>query len=68
MQRAHVHAAEGPLPPSESSAVRSIGDGGALRFFAAGARCGAGRAAAEGGVGRRGLGAGGFSAYWLSWL
>ena len=68
VQRAHVHAAEGPLPPSESSAVRSIGDGGALRFFAAGARCGAGRAAAEGGVGRRGLGAGGFSSSWLSWL
>ena len=67
VQRAHVHATEGPLPLSESSAVRSMGDGGALRFFAAGAR-GAGRAAAGGGVGRRGLGAGGFSSAWLSWL
>ena len=68
VQRAHVHAAEDPLPPSESSAVRSMGDGGALRFFAAGARGGAGRAAAGGGVGRRGSGAGGFSSSWLSWL
>ena len=68
VQRAHVHAAGGALPPSESSAVRSMGDGGALRFFVAGA-CGAGRrAAAGGGVGRRGLGAGGFSSAWLSWL
>ena len=69
VQRAHVHAAAGgPLPPSESSAVRSMGDGGALRFFAAGACGGAGRAAGGGGVGRRGLGAGGFSSAWLSWL
>ena len=69
VQRAHVHAAGAPLPPSESSAVRSMGDGGALRFFAAGARGGAARRAATGGgVGRRGLGAGGFSSAWLSWL
>ena len=69
VQRAHVQATGAPPPPSESSAVRSMGDGGALRFFAAGARGGAGRrAAAGGGVGRRGSGAGAFSSSWLSWL
>ena len=65
VQRAHVHAAAGgPLPPSESSAVRSMGDGGALRL--AGRRSAGG--GGGGGVGRRGLGAGGFSSAWLSWL
>ena len=64
VQRAHVHAAEGPLPPSESSAVRSMGDGGALRL--AGRRSAGG--GGGGGVGRRGSGAGGFSSAWLSWL
>ena len=74
VQRAHVHAAGAPLPPSESSAVRSMGDGGALRLAGrrsagGGGGDGAGRrAAGGGGVGRRGSGAGGFSSAWLSWL
>ena len=49
VQRAHVQAAGGPPPPSESSAVRSMGDGGALRLAgrrsaARGGGDGAGRA------------------------
>ena len=57
VQRAHVQAAGGPLPPSESSAVRSMGDGGALRL--AGRRSAGGAAGARGGAGRRSAGGGG---------
>ena len=77
VQRAHVHAAGAPLPPSESSAVRSMGDGGALRLAGrrsagGGGGDGAGRRACAvgAGLGRAAgfAGAGGFSSAWLSWL